>query len=60
MSNLSKERIAEFRKIVREEYGKELTDAEVFEITSGLVGYFGLLAKIHHKQTQEKKDMLST
>lgn len=43
---VSKERLEELRIIIREEYGLEVTDKELFEIGSGLVSYFSLLTKI--------------
>ncbi len=54
MVNLSKERIAELQKIIREDYEKELTTAEVEEIAHGLVSYFGLLAELRHQIDKEK------
>ena len=51
---ISKETVIELKKIVRESYGKELSDTEAWEIARGLVGYFDLLAKIHHRIKQEK------
>lgn len=55
---ISEKRIKEFRKIVKEEYGKEITTAEASEIASGLVNYFDALAKIYDrmKNKENKND----
>lgn len=45
-----------FQKAVKEEYGKEMTDAETKEVLNGLVGYFDLIAKIHHRDEMAKKE----
>lgn len=54
MTQISKELITELQTIIREEYGKEISFPEVSEIANGLVGYFDLLAKIHHRDKTEK------
>ena len=54
MAHLSKEKVAELQQIIKEDYEKELTSAEVEEIANGLVSYFGLLAKIRHRMDTEK------
>lgn len=41
--------IQDLRQILREDYGREVTQAEASEIIHGLVGYFDLLAKIYHR-----------
>lgn len=46
MPQLSKNRILEFQKIFKEEYGKELSFAEASEAANNLVGFFDLLLKI--------------
>jgi hypothetical protein len=46
MANLSKETISELQRIIRKEYGREISFAEASEIAHDLVGYFDLLAKI--------------
>jgi hypothetical protein len=47
--SISKETVMELKKIIKEDYGKELSYEEVWEIAHGLVGYFDLLAKINHR-----------
>ena len=49
VSQLSKERILEFQKSFKKEYGKELSFAEA---TNNLIGFFDLLLKI---DTRNKK-----
>lgn len=39
----------ELKEIIKQEYGRELSLAEASEIANTLVGYFDLLAKIHHR-----------
>ena len=51
---MSKERLEELRMIIREKYGRELTDRELFEIGNGLVNYFSLLGKIDTKQGRDE------
>ena len=46
---ISEATIEEFRQAVKEDYGKEVGPAEASEILCTLVGYFDLLAKIHHR-----------
>lgn len=46
---LSNALIGELRVILREEYGKEVSDAEASEIGKNLVRYFSLLAKVAHR-----------
>ena len=41
--------IEELRKIFREEFGKELTPQEAFELGYNLVAFFDLLAKLDQK-----------
>ena len=50
MPELLKETIKELQEIIRKEYGRSLSFAEVSEIAYGLVGYFDLLAKINSKK----------
>ena len=49
---LSKETIEELRQIIHEDYGKELSDQETYEVATGLVGYFDLLAKLDSKDKE--------
>lgn len=53
MSELRKETIEDLRKIIRNEYGRDLSFRETSEIARGLVGYFNLLAEISHKNNHE-------
>ena len=46
---ISEKLILEFQKIVKDEYGREVSIAEASEIANGLVGYFDLLAKLQDK-----------
>ncbi len=41
---ISEERLAELRRILKEDYGKDLPPAEGADIGHRLVGFFGLLA----------------
>lgn len=49
MAQISDERILELQKIIKEEYGREVTVAEARSIGNTLVDYFDLLAKIYHR-----------
>ncbi len=42
----------ELRKIIAEDYGRELTLGQAEEIATTLVRYFDLLAKIKHREVQ--------
>ena len=44
-----KETIEELQKIIRNEYGRDLSFAEASEIAYGLLGYFDTLARINNK-----------
>lgn len=46
MIQLSKERILEWQKILKEDYGKEFSFAEASEAAHNLVGFFDLLLKV--------------
>jgi hypothetical protein len=46
---ISQELLNELRDILREDYGKELNQKELFEVGNSLVLYFDLLAKIHSR-----------
>jgi hypothetical protein len=50
---VSEERILELQQIIKEEYGEEVSFAKASEIANGLVGYFDLLAKMHHENIVE-------
>lgn len=47
---ISEATIKEMRQVLKEDYGKDITQAEASEITRTLVGYFDLLAKIYHRE----------
>ena len=51
---LSKQTIEKLQHILKEDYGKDVSLKEASEIAYGLVGYFDLLAKIHHR-TQKNR-----
>lgn len=54
---LSQGTIEELRQIIGEEYGREVSQAEASEIARTMVGYYDLLAKIHHReQTEDNND----
>lgn len=59
MAQISKELILELQQIIKGDYDKELSTAEVSQIANDLVGYFDLLAKkmyhqdINHSQVPE-------
>lgn len=51
---ISDDTYKKFQEAVKKEYGKDLTDKEAREILTGMVNYFDLLAKIHHRSEQRK------
>ena len=53
MVQLSKERILEFQKIFKEEYGKKLSFAEAHEAAHNLIGFFDLLLKIDRRENPQ-------
>lgn len=44
---LSKESLKELREILREDFGINLSDEDLFEFGNNLLAYFQLLAKIY-------------
>ena len=44
---LKKERLEELKEIIKEDFGKNLNDRELFEFGSRLLSYFELLARIN-------------
>jgi len=50
---LSETTIKELRQILKEECGRNISIKEVSEIAHMLVGYYDLLAKIHHRDKTE-------
>ena len=51
---LNKKHVDEFRNIVKEEYGHDLSDKQAENIANGLVDYFDLLAKMYHQSKIKK------
>ena len=47
---ISEATIQELKQVLMEDYGKDVTQVEASEIAHTLVGYFDLLAKIHHRE----------
>jgi hypothetical protein len=54
---LSQELLKELREIVREEFGKELDDKELFEFGENLLSYFELLAKIYVRKDLDSEKL---
>jgi len=53
---LSETTIQELKQILKEDYGKKVTQAEASNIAHTLVGYFDLLAKIYHQEKTKNKN----
>ncbi len=53
---LSQETINELGQILKEEYGEELSSEKVSDIARTSVGYFGLLARLHHRNNENDND----
>jgi len=51
---LSKKLIDEYKQIIKEDYGVELSDQDAFECATGLVSYVELLMKIDQRTKTEK------
>lgn len=49
---VSQQLIAKLKIIFLQEYGIDLRAEEVAKMAENLVGYFDLLAKIHHRDNQ--------
>lgn len=49
---VSKALILELQTIIREDYGKELEFLQVSILANDMVGYFDLLAKLHHQHNE--------
>lgn len=56
---VSQKLLDELKIIIKEEYGQDLEMNKVSQIGNGLVGYFDLLAKIHHRNILEEENDLS-
>lgn len=50
---ISKERIEELKKIVKEDFGEELTDQEVHDAAFNLVGFYDTLMQCAFEDIQE-------
>lgn len=53
---VSKALILELQTIIQEDYGREMDFSQASSIANGLVGYFDLLAKLHHQHNEYKND----
>lgn len=53
---ISDDTYKKFQQAVKKEMGKEMDDKETKEVLNGLVGYFDLLMKIHHRSEMAKKE----
>jgi len=53
---VSQHLLQELGEIIKEEYGRDLNMKEISEIGNGLVGYFDLLAKMHHENNQNNEN----
>ena len=60
MVQLSRERILEWQKLFKEEYGKEFTYEEAYEAAHNLVGFFDLLLKINKRVKLKKRETINT
>ena len=47
---LSKKQLNELNDILMEDYGKKLSQKQLFEVGTTLISYFELLAKIDYKE----------
>jgi len=52
---LKEETIKELKKILKEDYGRDLSTQEASEMLHTLVAYFDLLAKIYHQINIEEE-----
>jgi len=53
MVQLSRERILEWQRIFKKEYGKEFTYEEAYEAAHNLVGFFDLLLKVDMRENPQ-------
>jgi hypothetical protein len=56
MSGISNPTKENFLRVIKQEYGIDLTLAESTEILETLVGYYDLLAKIYHRDKTKNND----
>ena len=54
MVQLSKKTISKWQKILKEDYGREISFAEASEAAHNLVGFFDLLLKIDMRNNPQK------
>lgn len=52
---ISDDTYKKFQEAVEKEQGKKMTIEETKEVLNGLVGYFDLLAQIHHRSELAKQ-----
>jgi hypothetical protein len=50
----------EFRQVIQEEYGKDVSLIEAGQILTDLTAYFDKLAEIHHKDLTDKNVIIKT
>lgn len=55
MVQVSKERILELQRIIKEDYNREVSFAQASEIARDVVGYFDTLAKMYHEMQKLPK-----
>jgi hypothetical protein len=53
---LKQELLNELREIVKDDFGENLSDKELFEFGSNLLSYFELLAKIYFREKESFED----
>lgn len=53
---VSQQLLNELKEIIKEEYGQDLEVGKISQIGNGLVGYFDLLAKMHHENNQNNEN----
>ena len=56
MVQLSSETVQEFKKLFKEEYGVEYSDAEAWEAAHNLVGFYDLLLKIDQRNKERNSE----
>ena len=54
MAQLSEKLILKLQKIIKEDYGREVTLAQAREIGQTLTDYYDLLAKIYHEMKTDE------
>lgn len=51
---VSQQLLDELKIIIKEEYDQDLEMDKISQIGNGIVGYFDLLAKIHHRKNLDE------